>query len=984
MIKKLPKHIGYEKFYDGIWFHQHGPKESNQDGPQTCMFKFAQEQDPPHKFFVTKDHPKFRRQYASYIDIDTFYVNCLSKIEDGKRFFYEIIPDDTPVPAYFDLEWETDKYNFTGKDAIAYFIWIYRRAFKEKYGKKYTDILFDSNLTLLEDVLKHTRVTSACGMKEIDGTPKNYSSYHLILRCINSCRDVLFANREEQQKFIGYLKKRLENPKNGEKRTSYIGLKITDLSVYSKNRNMRLPTCSKANDPMRMLIPQNWHNHDICEHSDEDLLKQTIFENFINYKRPEQIILPLLESTPKINVLKRKRNTSSSDYEPKNKKVRTEYTKDVTCMEICTRSNRFVEEAISYVLSVSENKGINLEFGECKKHIGSEDQYTILTFKYQNNSKKWKKTHEYVCPFGGHHAWRGPYAYFCTHGNLMLNCSGTTCEKSKKPMMLILSNDDQSPGNLRASGVELRKCSRAQCNPGLYALSSSYPVCKYACIEEIPVSTGVSEFESFPFVGKDLVWNLLNSSEVVTAASIFTRLYAPTFKLQRIKFCTLLREWYIWTGIFWKKVHQNTIMNLMCTHVSAQYRMAASLNDFEKHEEKLLKAASSVESGHMFSVLSKCESEGRLGVFNFSEKLDSDVLFLAFNDGILSFYEKHKSKPFLKHHPKYNISIINEYNFADADKDDEIVYELLEKTFSSRNDPRIELVQMLFGLWLTGVITEKFFVILYSPQPDSAKTTLMDIFMECLGKHATIMDKSIVVSKPTNFFNGATPGVVALKNKRLAVLSETSCDFVLDDGAVKTHVCGDKIKGRGLYQDFIEFRPTHKPVIVTNKLPKFKTTDISLWKKLIVIPFDCEFVDNPKKPNQYKRDPTYRERAMKKIPAFTYWGYKGFVKYNERGRKLPEIPRIVEEITDNYRHNNKDDIDTFLDEKCTKTDRGGSTSEELFNAFKNWYFNANQNDPNLTKTKFGSELTSKGFPSKIGRRKSSTHTERLYPFLIKE
>lgn len=67
--------------------------------------------------------------------------------------------------------------------------------------------------------------------------------------------------------------------------------------------------------------------------------------------------------------------------------------------------------------------------------------------------------------------------------------------------------------------------------------------------------------------------------------------------------------------------------------------------------------------------------------------------------------------------------------------------------------------------------------------------------------------------------NIPTPEIVALKNKRVVFINETREGARLNEARVKYLTGNDTISGRGLHQDPINFRPTHKVVMRTNHKP---------------------------------------------------------------------------------------------------------------------------------------------------------------------
>ena len=64
----------------------------------------------------------------------------------------------------------------------------------------------------------------------------------------------------------------------------------------------------------------------------------------------------------------------------------------------------------------------------------------------------------------------------------------------------------------------------------------------------------------------------------------------------------------------------------------------------------------------------------------------------------------------------------------------------------------------------------------------------------------------------------------------------------------------DRIKGRGLYQAPIEFKPQFKLVLLCNALPDVPPDDEGCWRRMEVVEFKNRFVENPVAENEYPRD----------------------------------------------------------------------------------------------------------------------------------
>ena len=106
--------------------------------------------------------------------------------------------------------------------------------------------------------------------------------------------------------------------------------------------------------------------------------------------------------------------------------------------------------------------------------------------------------------------------------------------------------------------------------------------------------------------------------------------------------------------------------------------------------------------------------------------------------------------------------------------------------------------------------------------------------------------------------------LAALFGKRLAVVSETNQGRRLNEALVKDLTGGEPIRARRMREDFWEFLPTHKTVLITNHRPRVAGTDEGIWRRLRLIPFTSTFWD-PADPHKDAADLPESHRQDKRL-----------------------------------------------------------------------------------------------------------------------
>ena len=81
-------------------------------------------------------------------------------------------------------------------------------------------------------------------------------------------------------------------------------------------------------------------------------------------------------------------------------------------------------------------------------------------------------------------------------------------------------------------------------------------------------------------------------------------------------------------------------------------------------------------------------------------------------------------------------------------------------------------------------------------------------------------------------------GMADLMGARLVVCSEVDEGRRLAEATVKQLTGADRMKARFMRQDYVEFEPSHTLLLVANHRPVVRGTDLAVWRRLRLIPFD--------------------------------------------------------------------------------------------------------------------------------------------------
>jgi putative DNA primase/helicase len=133
----------------------------------------------------------------------------------------------------------------------------------------------------------------------------------------------------------------------------------------------------------------------------------------------------------------------------------------------------------------------------------------------------------------------------------------------------------------------------------------------------------------------------------------------------------------------------------------------------------------------------------------------------------------------------------------------------------------IEFMQRFMGYCLTGYTIEQVLAFLYGPG-GNGKGVFTKTGSEIMGDYAVVAPIELLISSrherhPTE--------IAKLRGARLVVASETQAGRSWDEVKLKQLTGSDKLTGRFMRQDFFDFTPTHKFLILGNHMPSLRNVD---------------------------------------------------------------------------------------------------------------------------------------------------------------
>lgn len=246
----------------------------------------------------------------------------------------------------------------------------------------------------------------------------------------------------------------------------------------------------------------------------------------------------------------------------------------------------------------------------------------------------------------------------------------------------------------------------------------------------------------------------------------------------------------------------------------------------------------------------------------------------------------------------------------------------------------IKFLQRIFGYCLTGCIDEQVFFTFYG-EGTNGKDVILGRIRKLMGEYAGEVAPGLLIQSrneqhPTAIFD--------LRGKRLGVSSETGEGKPLDETLTKQLTGSERLKARGMRQDFIEFSNEVKIILMTNHLPEIKGDDYAMWRRIRLIPFNRIFKED-------ERDERLgRWLDETELPGVLAWAIQGCMEWQRTGLAPPDE---VLQATAGYK-SDQDVLREFFECECEFARTNQATSKAIWSRWKAWCIENDQN-PNSQK-----------------------------------
>ena len=404
-----------------------------------------------------------------------------------------------------------------------------------------------------------------------------------------------------------------------------------------------------------------------------------------------------------------------------------------------------------------------------------------------------------------------------------------------------------------------------------------------------------------------------------------------------IRYSYTRKKWMYWTGKAWRFDETGEIKKLADLVVEDLKREAFAAEDEKEQEQKIRFAGKTANSSGKTNMI--IETQHLDGIPVLMDELDAYPDYLNVQNGIINL----RNGELMPHDQNFMMSKIcnTEYDNVSGKKPEKWLKFIDDITGGDKELQHY--LQKCVGYSLTGSVKEQCAFFLYGIG-NNGKSTFLDTIADMMGDYASNAQPDTIMMKKDG--GGINSDIARLKSARLVSTEEPTEGVRLNEGLVKQLTGGGKVTCRFLFGDEFEYEPEFKIWIATNHKPVIRGTDVGIWRRIRLIPFEVN-IEHPDKQLKYK--------MREEMPQIMKWAVDGCLMYRREGLEPPER---VQKSTEEYK-SEMDLLESFMD-ACVVIDYSVAEpilANELYSVYQAW---ANENNEYvMTSRKFFMEIAKK-------------------------
>jgi putative DNA primase/helicase len=407
-------------------------------------------------------------------------------------------------------------------------------------------------------------------------------------------------------------------------------------------------------------------------------------------------------------------------------------------------------------------------------------------------------------------------------------------------------------------------------------------------------------------------------------------------------------RWMIWSKHWWIEDRRERVLQGAKEAARARYRLLSHGLSQEDAKKEAAWASGSESRPRLEAMLKIAKSEPSLATAG--EDWDADRWLLGVGNGVVNL----RTGKLRDGQRSDLITMHTDVAFDPAAQCPRWL-SFLDDIFGCDRE-LIGFVHRAVGYCLTGDTTEQV-IFLCHGSGANGKSTFLDVLRHVFGDYAYSLPFSTFELKARSAISN---DVAALPGRRFVTALETNESAPLNEARLKLLTGCDPVSARMLYREFFTFTPAAKFWLATNHKPPVADDSPGFWRRIRLIPFLQQFVDD-------HADKNLASKLKAESSGILRWVLEGCVLWQRQGLGLPAV---VEAASRSYREEN-DHVGEFVGDCCLVAPDACVSAAALWKSYLYWA--ADNQDRPLERKVFSARLEGKSFRKKrVGHERTWT------------
>ncbi len=253
-------------------------------------------------------------------------------------------------------------------------------------------------------------------------------------------------------------------------------------------------------------------------------------------------------------------------------------------------------------------------------------------------------------------------------------------------------------------------------------------------------------------------------------------------------------------------------------------------------------------------------------------------------------------------------------------------------------------LKRIVGYSLTGDTKEQLFFFLHG-HGANGKSVFVNTIQDMLSDYSMQTPVSTIMTRGKGSINN---DIARLRGARFVNTTETEEGSRFNESEVKLITGGDMISARFLHKEYFEYRPQFTLWISGNHKP-VPGDSYSIWRRLILIPFDVRFSED-------KQDKNLVNKLKTELPGILNWAIEGCLEWQDEGLTTP---KVILDATKEYQ-TEMDRINSWMEDCCSNnaSNRHSVKASDLYKSYKHWA--DNNGEWHMNQRILGTKLAERG------------------------